>query len=296
MRRVAALLALVMAIGFLVVAGRGEAAAPAPGDGDRWAVVVGVSKYAGRTQPTVGGAGDAYDVTAALEQSGFPRDHIVTLVDSAATAGSIRNALDWLRSNASSSSLSVFHFSGHVKQARFDDGDGERVDEALWPHDNQFIPDGELASRLRDVPGWLWVDIAGCEAAGFDDGLSGPRRLVTASSAETEKSYEYPDWRNSVFTGLLVDQGMLQRMADFDGDGRVSIHEAFHHAWEQAPAMTHGQRRGAQHPYAAGGDGEPWFLAPPPPPPQASQQQEPAPEPAPAGDDRTCILGNLACW
>jgi hypothetical protein len=251
-----------------------DAASTAPtASSPRWAVVVGVTDYAGRTSSTVAGAADARDFRDLLLRNGFPSDHIVTLTDGQATAANIRRALDWLTERSTPDAFSVFHFSGHVKQKGGDgDHDGEAVDEYLWPHDNAFIADGELADRFERLKGLAWVDIAGCEAAGFDDGLSGPTRLFTASSRETEKSYEYPEWDNSIFTGLEVDQGMLQRQADRDGNGKVSVQEAFAHAAERAPAMTRSQSRGAQHPVSAGGDGSEWFLDGPP-----------APAPAPAG-------------
>jgi hypothetical protein len=88
--------------------------------------------------------------------------------------------------------------------------------------------------------------------------------VFTASSRETEKSYEHPDWRNSIFTGTEVDQGILQRMGDVDANGKVSIQEAFAFAADQAPKLTARQRRGAQHPVGAGGDGSEWFLDGPP--------------------------------
>ena len=258
---------------------------------ERWALIVGVTDYAGRTVSTAAGAADALDVREALVRNGFPADHIVTLTEQEATAGSIRNGLQWLIDRSSPSSFSVFHFSGHVKQIGGDrDGDGEKLDEYLWPHDNRFIADAELAEQVRRIQGLVWVDIAGCEAAGFDDGISGPSRLFTASSRETEKSYEHPDWRNSIFTGLEIDQAFLQGMGDADGNGKVSIQEAFAFAAERAPQMTRGQRRGAQHPVGAGGDGAEWFLdgppAPPPPPPPA-----PASGPAPSEEPCRQLLG-----
>ena len=132
------------------------------------------------------------------------------------------------------------------------------------------MSDGELSASLRAVQGRVWVDIAGCEAAGFDDGLSSPRHLFTASSREVEKSYEHPGWGTSVFTGLLVDRGLVQRAAVADPDGRISIQSAFAYAAEHAPRVTSRQSRGPQHPVTAGGDGAPWHLvAPPPPPPPA---------------------------
>jgi hypothetical protein len=252
----------------LLVAASISAAPPSPAASEeRWAVLVGVNDYAGRTHDTYGGVGDVRDLRQALVQAGWPGDHIVELTDRYATAGSIRDALGWLASKASAGSMSVFHYSGHVKQMAGDrDRDGESFDEFLWGADNRFISDGELAGALRRVQGRLWVDIAGCEAAGFDDGLSGPRVLFTASSRESEKSYEVREWGNSVFTGLLVDYGILRGGATPAADGRISLQSAFGYAAQQAPEMTARQSRGPQHPVIAGGGDQPWYLAPPPPP------------------------------
>ena len=290
----AAAVVLALVLGSLVplVGGadaRARAAAPSPGAGpsaehERWAVVVGVTDYAGRTASTAAGAADAADFRELLVRNGFPADHILTLTDRQATAANIRDALQWLVDRSSPNSFSVFHFSGHVKQLGGDrDGDGERTDEYLWPHDNRFIADRELAERVRHLRGLAWVDIAGCEAAGFDDGIAGPTRVFTASSRETEKSYEHPDWSNSVFVGLQIDQAFLQGMGDADGNGKVSIQEAFAFAAERAPKMTARQRRGPQHPVGAGGEGPQWFLdgPPPPPPPPPGSAGPPAPSEEP---------------
>ena len=249
----------------LLVASGITASSSAAATNDRFAVLVGVNDYAGGTRDTIGSVGDVRDLRTALVDAGWPASHIVELTDSHATAASIRDALGWLVAHASAGSMSVFHYSGHVKQLAGDpDGDGEAVDELLWASDNRFISDGELAGHLRRVAGRLWIDIAGCEAAGFDDGLSGPQRLFTASSRETEKSFEQPEWQNSVFTGLLADQGMLRGAAPADADGRISIQSAFAYAAEHAPRVTAHQSPGPQHPVIAGGDGKPWHLAPPP--------------------------------
>lgn len=259
---------------------------------ERFALIVGVSDYAGRTKSTVAGAADAEDFRAALVRNGFREDHIVTLTEKRATAANIRAGLQWLINNSSENSFSVFHFSGHVKLIGGDrDRDGEKLDEYLWPHDNKFISDAELASKIRELRGLSWTDIAGCEAAGFDDGLSGPRRLFTSSSTETEKSYEYPEWNNSIFTGLEIDEAFLQGLGDRDGNGKVSIQEAFARAYERAPQYTARQKLGAQHPQSAGGTGPEWFLDGPPEPPapppakssepagSSNERRDPPPEP-----------------
>ena len=277
-----------LALSVLGASGSATAASGSPtAQSDRWAFIVGVGDYAGRTSSTVAGAADAEDFRTLLLRNGFREDRIRTITDAQATARNVRAGLQWLVDNSSPNSFSVFHFSGHVKQIGGDrDRDGEKLDEYLWPHDNVFISDRELAEQAQRLRGLAWIDIAGCEAGGFDDGISSPTRVFTGSSQETEKSYEYPEWNNSVFTGLEVEQGFLEGRADHDGNGKVSIQEAFAYAHERAPQITRNQKRGAQHPVSAGGDGAQWFLDGPPPPPK--------PAAAPPAEADGC--SGIICW
>ncbi len=262
-------------------------AAGAPGAGERSALIVGVSRHAGgRPVGTVGGAGDARALQEALRRAGWRDDQMRVLIDAGATAAAIRDGISWLYNRSTESSFSIFSYSGHTFQRDGDpDRDGEALDEFLVPYDTpNIMADREVAERLRPIRGWLWANFAGCEAAGFDEaGLSGPQRLVTASSAEPEKSYERPDWKMSVFVGLLVDEAILRNRGDANGDGAVSIQEAFAYAAREAPAMTATQSRGPQNPQLFGGDGQPWYLGTPPPPPA------PAPVPGPPPRQRLCI-------
>jgi hypothetical protein len=254
-----------------------RANAPGYGDGaEKLAVIVGIDKHAGKTRSNVGAVGDAIDVREALLRSGWRPENILMLTDGNASSGAMRNAFQWLRDRSRPWTFSVFHYSGHVKQmAKDPDRDGEGLDEFLWPADNKFISDGEFGAAMRAIQGWLWVDIAGCEAAGLNDGISAPNRLFTAASQEHQKGYENPSRRNSIFTALMVEEGLLQGRGDSDGNGFVSLHEAFFYAANHAPNMTRNQKQGAQNPYLAGGDGEWWYLytppPPPPPPPSATQ-------------------------
>lgn len=219
----------------------------------QWALLIGIGKFQGRTQPNPGSAGDALDMRQMLLNNGWRDDHIRVLTDGAATAANIRSSLQWLADQCGPLSACMFHYSGHVKMMRANDGDSEAVDEALWSHDNKFIPDGEAAKFLGALPS-AWINISGCEAAGFNDNVASPTRLFTASSTETEKSYEHPDWKNSIFTGLLVDFGILQGRADENRDGLVNRHEAFGFASREAPKITRLQSHGPQHPVIAGGE------------------------------------------
>lgn len=271
--------------GVTVVAAPAGASPPPPGAGGRSALIVGVGAHqGGRPAPTVGGAGDARAVQEALRRAGWRDDEMRVLIDAGATAAAIRDGISWLQSRSSDTSFSIFHYSGHTFQRSGDpDGDGEVLDEFLVPYDaRRPMADREVAERLGAVRGWLWADFAGCEAMGFDDGLSGPRRLVTASSAEPEKSYERPDWRMSVYVGLFFDEGVRQGRADADGNGLVSIQEALAYAAREAPVMTARQRKGPQNPQIRGGGGDPWYLGTPPTPPSP-----PPPPPRP----RLCLAG-----
>jgi len=229
------------------------------------AVLIGIDKYRGRVRPNPGSVGDVQDMKKFLVSKGWHEERIMVLTDSAANANNIRNAMRWLVDSSTSSSWSVFFYSGHVKQMGRDrDRDGERLDEYLWPHDNKFISDSELSHYMRQLRGSAWIDISGCEAAGFDDGMSSPKRLFTASSQENEKSYQHPDWKNSVWTHLFIEKGMIESSGDSNGDGYVTLNEAFNFGAEHAAETTKGQRKGPQHPVIHGGSEVAWFEPPPP--------------------------------
>lgn len=78
---------------------------------------------------------------------------------------------------------------------------------------------------LRAVRGTAWTSISGCEAGGFDEGLSSPRHLFTGSSHVTEKSFEDRGTGCIVWTGIPFDEGLRRKAGDRDGDGGVSVNE-----------------------------------------------------------------------
>jgi hypothetical protein len=236
---------------------------------DRWALVVGVGEYAGRVKDTYGGHGDAEAVRKSLLAAGWRADHIRVLTDERATGRALRRELDRLVARSSDKTFTFFHYSGHVKQT------GGR--EYLWPTDSDLVSDRAVAAKLRDVRGSAWFNFSGCEAAGFDEELSTRDRLVTSSSRVVEKSYEYPDWAQSVWTGLLFGKGLDKRRADSNRDKSVTVGEAVAFAKQQATAMTRGQQPyGPQQAVIAGGGKLDWTLAAPPLPKAPTAGQPPA--------------------
>jgi hypothetical protein len=256
--------ALIMSVGGVVTSSVATAA-PAP-TADKWALVVGITQYDAPTRDTVGGANDAAVVQKALLANGWPADHIRMLVDGEATAESILAGMDWLVQNSTPTSFSVFHFSGHTRQADagHSDGDNEQFHEFLWARNNQFVSDREVGARMRALQGHAWVNMSNCEAAGFEDGFAGPTKLFTAASREDEKGYERYETGHSILTGLMVKDALLGGAGDADRDGRVSLQEAFAYAAAGAPGLSAAGEYGPQHPVMIGGDdGGQWFLGAP---------------------------------
>src|SRR5437764_4434691 len=73
---------------------------PRPTDPNRWAVLVGVDHFEGRTHSNVGAVGDAHLFAKVLTERGWDPKHIVLLTDGDATQANIRAAFAWLAQHA----------------------------------------------------------------------------------------------------------------------------------------------------------------------------------------------------
>ncbi|MCW2681199.1 MAG: peptidase caspase catalytic subunit p20 [Frankiales bacterium] len=230
-------------------------AAPA----DRYAFLVGVQDYRRPTVDTIGSRKDVQYIRSMLLGAGWKAENIRMVVDGQATGRAIRDGIGWLASTSRpGQTFSLFHYSGHVKQHG-------GVSDSLWPVDRDFVRDTQVADLLSRVQGRMWVDIAGCEGASFLDGVPSSRVLFSGSSKAVEKSYEYPAWGMSVWTGLVFDLSLRQGQADADKDGRTTLGEALRYSQYYAQAITLGQRpHGRQTPQFTGAPDLGWTLADPP--------------------------------
>ena len=229
----------------------------------RFALIVGVQDYAGRTHDTVGGRGDVTAVRNALLAAGWQSSHIMTLVDAQASADGIRQGLEWLRTHSSDETFSLFHYSGHVCiESRGPCAAGHAY---LWSQDNRFITDTELVQRLKSVRGKQWMDISACEGGAFDvDGYSSASRMFTGAAQPDETAYEEPHWGQSVWTGLAWDHGFTAGGADSQGRrAKATMAQMAQYGVTHAPAYTSKQSRGPQHPVFRGG-APTWSLSAPP--------------------------------
>lgn len=223
----------------------------------RFAFLAGVTDYRAPTHDTIAGAQDVLFIRDLLLASGWPSENIRIVTDRNATGAAVRDGLTWLASKSVPGTFTFFHFSGHVKQS----GGHEK----LWPYDRDFVEDTWMAGVLNRGSGKLWVDIAGCEAGGFMENLPSARTLVSTSSKATQKSYEFPQWGESVWSGLVYDLGLAQGQADADKNGVTTVGEALRWGTYYAQAITlHQTPHGRQTPQVAGDPVRGWTLENPP--------------------------------
>lgn len=229
---------------------------------NRWALVIGIRDYAGRTESTVGGDGDAVAVRNALLHSGWRSDHILMLTEGAATADGIRSGISWLVGHSTPDTFTLLHYSGHICIAsRGPCGSGHTW---LWSQDNRFLSEDEIAGRLAGLEGYSWLDVAGCESGAFDVGFHSDRHLFSSSSRASETSYEDPSRKQSVWVSLAWSQGYTEGRADPAGHVfHATMRQMTAYGASRAPGFTSGGEVGSQHPVWVGGDPS-WRLWAPP--------------------------------
>lgn len=246
-----------------------------------WALLIGINDYAGSTRDNVGSYQDARDLRKYLLRLGWHPDHITLIGNRDATATRIIQGIRWLASKTNSSSVVVFHYAGHEKPLRTSsDGDNESRDVAIWTADNKLILDGKLGKEMNKVrAAKMWIDLAVCRAGGFSDaGMIKSGRLITYSSPESELSYEDPGLHHSVFGWYLVMEGLRQGLGDLNGDGIVTVEEAYKYSRPHVIDRTSGR----QHPKITDKLSGQLNLRPPAPPPP------PPPPPSDSGSGGGC--------
>jgi len=143
----------------------------------------------------------------------------------------------------------VFYYSGHARASSFSLG----VEE---------LAIASLREKLRQIPSTLTlVVLDACQSGQFartkgaepaaDFSFNSVQRLTTkgiavmASSSAQELSQESDELKSSYFTHHLVVG--LRGAADADGDGRVSLDEAYRYAYRRTLVATSETQVGGQH-------------------------------------------------
>ena len=245
-----------------------------------WALLIGINTYKGSWRDNVGSYQDARDLRKHLLALGWRSDHITLIGNKDATASRIIQGIRWLASKTNTSSVVVFHYAGHEKPLRTkSDGDNEKRDVAIVSTEGKLITDGRLGKEMNKVrAARMWIDLAVCRAGGFSDkGMIKTGRVLTFSSPESELSYEDPGVHHSVFGWYLIMEGLRQGLGDFNGDGIVTVEEAYKYSRPYVIKRTGGR----QHPKIKDKLSGQFDLRVPPPPP-------PPPPPSDSGSGGGC--------
>lgn len=217
---------------------------------NKWAVVIGIADYQGRGNDLWHPDEDAKDMKKALVNNyGFDDGNIKLLVNRKATARAILDAIDWLVKNEDAESTVVFFFSGHGYRAPDDDynNDGildegwdadeelDKHDEVIVTHDMYGLPDGLLKQKLSALESQKVALIFGsCYSGGMfddDDDLQAPNRVICSACKADQYAWDYLLLGNTLFGYYFVDEGILQGLADANGDEMVSMEEALAYAY-----------------------------------------------------------------
>lgn len=200
---------------------------PSAPPGDRYAVVIGLSKFADERVPRLRfSAKDASDVGEFLErEAGFTRDNIKVLLDSDATGSAIRETIStWLPARVKPADIVFFFISSHGTPAYGDIGALNSVVAYDTKLDQLFATTIPMQGILREVRSKLkkqrtFVVLDTCYSGGLGapDGSTSANidpdlmvnsnlQLLVSSSDTNERSWESKRYKNSVFTRQLINE------------------------------------------------------------------------------------------
>ena len=173
-----------------------------------------------------------------IDVYGFSPVNIIALIDGNATATNIQNAIYNLSNMVGADDEVVFFYSGHGARGRADDGDKERIDEAIVSHDGTdivYIWDGQLKDWFSGFATSRIVFVFDtCLAGGMTD-LSAPGRVLNMAASERGYSYEGDIWGHGEFTYYFVVKGMNEGKADiYDHNNNGYKGESFDVVVEEA--------------------------------------------------------------
>ncbi|WP_419807496.1 caspase family protein [Sphingomonas sp.] len=257
----------------------------------RWAVVVGISKYA-RANPAAGFAdlayadADALDVKSALVAHGWSPDHVDLLVNEQATKGNVELALDQWLTKAGPDDTVVLFWSGHGYP---DPGNPERVYFACYDTDPITSPAtgfrmDRVRQSLEEVHARNVVVLADSCHAGkivtrgatrqvgiapyVDDARERrtvPKGWVYLVGADSDRlAVEHSAWSHGAFTQCLL-QGLNGQAAGFAtgrAGGAVTVGDLRAFMNERMPDLTQRVLGVSERPTVATSSGDPdiWNL------------------------------------
>lgn len=214
-----------------------EEPVPPDTDANKLAVVIGIAEYRGN-EDLWNSDEDAQEMaTALIDVYGFPEENVKVLLNRDAKAKAIISAIEWLAEWDDADDSVVFFFSGHgftKDDSAGWDGDEEvdGVDEGIVTHDMYGLTDGFLKDKFSELETEkLTLVFAQCHSGGMfddDDDLQNLGRVIPAACKAEQYAWDFLYYGNTLFGYYFIDQGILEGLADPDGE--VSMEEALAYA------------------------------------------------------------------
>ena len=226
----------------------------------KWAVIVGINRYASPALPELPGAvNDSREMRALLvDTMGFKSPEVTVLTDAKATREAILAAIRTLREKVGPNDLVLFYFSGHSAMFAVSGAHGEEL--VLCSHDTRLIEDGvtlsfrELMAALAELPVKQRVAIletsrAAAGAASVERAVAqGKKSLLLAacdageSTKDARLTISGKDQLQGAFTYFLTQGLRGEAAAARSAARRISLKDAVDYAAKKLHELSYGQK------------------------------------------------------
>ena len=190
------------------------------------ALLVGINDYPEDSDKLEGCINDVYQMSAVLQECGFPPDSIRVCLDSRATARGIMERLQWLIDDPREGDQRIFYYSGHgASIPEYGDGnEPDRLCESLVPYDFDWSPetaitDDQIFSIYSQLPYELRLAMIFdcCHSGGMhrDGG-----RKIKAIQPPDDIRHRTLKWDTE--TGMWVSRDFKRLNKNFSSDTEVN--------------------------------------------------------------------------
>lgn len=238
---------------------------------DKWAIVVGISKFKDPRWDLMYPAKDAEDFASFLIKEGnFAEDHVKVLTNSEATRENILTAMGskWLPENVKPGDIVVLYFASHGTSAAMDAAHKNFLVAYDTDPQNAFATGIELQDLARTIKRRLNTEriilvLDTCHSGSaqpgakalvapakfsFTDLLQGTGQMVIASASENQIAHDSLRYKNGIFTKHFID-GLRQnkKLADAFAYTQKRVDEESRKDFQQAqmPVIKDGEWKGA---------------------------------------------------
>lgn len=213
-------------------------------DGKIFGIFVGVSDYGGRANNLAYTDIDARrSYQAMIDGAGMPTNQGTLLIDSDATRGNFKAAIQRISRQATEHDTVVLFFSGHGgrydRPTGFDHSDPDGKDESLEFYDGEILDD-DLNRLLGTIhAGTQLIVVDACFSGGLaKDIISEPGRMGMFSSEEDVTSAVAAKFRAGGYLSVFFSDCLTEPYADSNEDGELSALEMSHYISERYRAQV----------------------------------------------------------